>query len=113
MGWSIFSERCMKGSINFKVRIERMHDDRWVKKVCEHVGERSKWLKTCKRAVRKCGLKCNNTNPGRVVNMWQLENAENEGVFWTYSVWKKVTGMAVQEYGLKKWKEGMRSKTLK
>ena len=42
MAWSTFNKRCMKGSISFKVRIERMHDNRWVKKVCEHVGVRSK-----------------------------------------------------------------------
>ena len=41
----------------FKVRIERMEEDRWVKKVCKHVEMKSKWLKICKRVVRKCGLK--------------------------------------------------------
>ena len=73
--------------------IERIHDDRWVKRMCEHDGVRSKWLKTCKRVVRKCGLKCNNTNPGRVVSMWQLETAVNEGVFLTYSDWSGCAGI--------------------
>ena len=67
-------------------------------------------MKTCKRVVRKW-LKCSNTNPQRIASMWQLENAVNEGIFWTYSVRKKVMGVAVQEYGLKKCKERMRNKT--
>ena len=57
MGWSTFSERCMKGSIMYKKRIERMEDSRWVKKVCENMGQRSRWLCMCKRVVKRCGLK--------------------------------------------------------
>ena len=45
--------------------IEKMHDNRWVRKVCEHVGMKSKWLKTCKRVVKKCGLKCSSANPAK------------------------------------------------
>ena len=37
IGWSSFSERCIKGCMCFKIRIERMSEDRWVKKVCDHV----------------------------------------------------------------------------
>ena len=74
MGWSTFSERCMKCCMGFKVRIERMHENRWVRKVCEHVGEKSKWLKTCKRVVKKYGLKCSSTNQARMLSVscvWQ------------------------------------------
>ena len=56
MGWSSFSERCMKGSIMYK---KRMDENRWVKKVCEKVGLKSRWLGMCKRVVKKCGLKVN------------------------------------------------------
>ena len=56
MGWSIFSERCIKSGICFKVRIERMND-KGDKKVCEHIGVISMWLRTCKREVRKCEMK--------------------------------------------------------
>ena len=38
MGWSTFSERCMKVSIGYKIRIKRMPEDRYMKKVYEHVG---------------------------------------------------------------------------
>ena len=47
------------------------------------------------------------------MNMWQLENVINEGVHWTYKVSQKVIGVAVQTYGLKRGKEGMKNKTLK
>ena len=33
MGWSTFSERSMKGNIMYKVRLERMENERWAKKV--------------------------------------------------------------------------------
>ena len=42
MGWSTFSERCMKSSLVYKKRVERMEETRWVKKVCENVGQMSK-----------------------------------------------------------------------
>ena len=32
MGWSTFSEKCMKGCIGYKIRIKRMSNKRWVKK---------------------------------------------------------------------------------
>ena len=57
MRWSIFSERRMKECMMFKIEIERMEEDRWVKKVCKHVEVKSKWLKTYKRVVLKCGMK--------------------------------------------------------
>ena len=59
----------------------------------EHVsmkcGVKGKWLETFKRAVRKCGIKCNTINPGRAVSLWQSDSAANDGAFWTYSVWMK------------------------
>ena len=63
MSWSTFSERCMKVSIGYKIRIERIQEDICVKKVCEHVGIQSKWLKSCKDAVKKCGLKSGYVDP--------------------------------------------------
>ena len=32
MGWSTFGERCMKGCTMYKVRMERMSEERWVKR---------------------------------------------------------------------------------
>ena len=52
MRWSTFSERSMKGNM-YKLRVKRMPNQRWVKKVYKN-GERfSKWTKSCKRLVRK------------------------------------------------------------
>ena len=60
-----FTERRMKGNIMYKVRIERMGNERWVKKVYEHVGKESKWIKSYKRQVRKCGLNLRDDAFGR------------------------------------------------
>ena len=82
--------------------------------MCEYVAMKSKRLKTCKRVVKKCGLKCSSTIPAGRLSVWQLVNEGNESDLWTCSVWRKVIGMAVKMYGLQRWKDGMKSKmTLK
>ena len=58
VGWSIFSERSMKGNLIYKVRIDRMVSGRWVKKVYKGVGRESWWTKASKTLVRKYGLNC-------------------------------------------------------
>ena len=75
-----------KGCIGYKIRIERMSNERQVKKVYDHVGVRSKWLKVCKSAVIKCGLKCSRLNPTGRVSTWQIESTNNEGEFWSSSI---------------------------
>ena len=110
MGWSTFSERCMKGCMMYKVRIERMPDERWVKKVCERVSGGGKWLRTCKRVVRKCGFQ--NSAPGRHgVNRWQILGPNGDGQQWSEAVWKKAVKEHVSEYGRGKWRNGMQSKS--
>ena len=49
MGWSSFSERCIKGSIMYKRRID---ENRWVRKICEKLRSKSRWSCSCKRAVK-------------------------------------------------------------
>ena len=110
MGWSTVGERCMKVvSIMYKIRIGKMDENRWVRKVCEEVGQKSKWLGMCKRVVKKCGLKVNVVN--RRQNTWQVETMESEGVAWDIRVWKKVVNERVEEYGLRKWKQGISGKS--
>ena len=58
MGWSTFTERSMKGNIMYKLRVERMSNHSWVKKVYKDGSRFSKWTRSCKRLVRKCGLNC-------------------------------------------------------
>ena len=56
MGWSTFEDRCIKATLKYKVRLEKMGEDRWAKKVYRDVGNKSKWLKGCVRSVGKIGM---------------------------------------------------------
>ena len=56
MGWSSFYERHMKASILYKVRIDRMENTRWVKKMHLVVNRESKWLRTCKMLAKNVNL---------------------------------------------------------
>ena len=49
MGWSSFYERHMKACVLFKVRIDKMEYDRWVKRVHLITKGKSKWMKACRR----------------------------------------------------------------
>ncbi|KAF2349195.1 hypothetical protein FHG87_020049 [Trinorchestia longiramus] len=35
LGWSLFSERMVKDVVNYRVRIERMENKRWLKQIFE------------------------------------------------------------------------------
>ena len=67
----------------------------------------------CKRVVKKCGLKVSmERRTGRQV--WQVESMEDVIDAWSMKVWKKIVREKEEEYGLKKWKQGISSKrTLK
>ena len=111
MGWSTFSERSMKGNIMYKLRLERMSGARWVRKVYNDIGKESKWLKSCKRIVRKCGLACREDIFGRGhVAGWNVVCRNGEGYNWDERRWKKEVIEKVHEFGLNKWKGGMVSK---
>ena len=43
MGWSTFRERVMKGKMNYKIRLERMPNERIAKKVYEWNVSKSRW----------------------------------------------------------------------
>ena len=43
MGWSTFSEISMKGNIMYKLRLERMENESWVKRVNKDAKRYSKW----------------------------------------------------------------------
>ena len=108
MGWSTFSERNMKGNIMYKLRVERMGNDRWVKKVYNEVGKESKWAKSCKRLVKKCGLKC---REGVERGWWNVVCMNGEGYNWDVKKWKKEIQRNVSQYGLRKWRNGMENKS--
>ena len=111
----IFSERSMKGNIMYKLRVARMPNQRWVKKVHKDGGRFSKWTKSCKRLVRKCGLNCREDMFGRGhVAGWNVVCMSGDGSNWNERFWKKIVVEKVHEFGLNKWKKGMKSKkTLK
>ena len=56
MGWSTFEERYIKAALNYKVRLEKMGENRWAKKIYRDLGNSSKWIKRCVRAVHKIGM---------------------------------------------------------
>ena len=112
MGWSTFSERNMKGNIMYKVRLERMRNERWVKKVYEHVGKESKWIKSCKRLVKKCDLNYRENVFGRGhVQGWNVVCMNGDGYNWDEKKWRIEIGKKVNEFGWRKWKKGMENKS--
>ena len=66
---SKFFNKALSLQFKSKGRIKRRSDGKRVKKSVCHVGVKSKRMMTCKTEVKKCGLKCNSTNPCRVVIM--------------------------------------------
>ena len=58
MSWSTFSEWSMKGNIVYKIRLERMENESWVKRVYKDIERESKCTMACKRLVRKCVKLC-------------------------------------------------------
>ncbi|KAF2343308.1 hypothetical protein FHG87_025936 [Trinorchestia longiramus] len=53
LGWSLFSERMVNAVLNYKVRIERMENKRWVKQIFEWNLSESLWEKICWGHARK------------------------------------------------------------
>ena len=43
MGWSTFEERLFKEKLIFKIRLEKMDEDRWAKKCYQEVCTRNRW----------------------------------------------------------------------
>ncbi|MPC96497.1 hypothetical protein E2C01_091759 [Portunus trituberculatus] len=56
MGWSSFRERLVKATLRYKVRLERMDDERIVRKVYLWNESGSQWRKRCKRMTEGSGL---------------------------------------------------------
>ena len=86
-----------------------MPGERWVK-VCDLVGGKSRWLRTCKRCVRKCGMQ--DSAPIRHgMSRWEILGPNGDGRQWSETKWKKVVREQVSEYGRDKWRNGMQSKS--
>ncbi|KAF2355832.1 hypothetical protein FHG87_013414, partial [Trinorchestia longiramus] len=112
LGWSLFSERMVKAVLNYKVRIERMENESWVKRIFEWNLSRRLWEKICWRHARK--LKIRKTvcvRIGRTMDDWLLRSHGGKGMEWECNKWKKEIEKVTREYGLNKWKHSMNGKT--
>ena len=56
----------------------------------EQTGQKSKWFKTCKRVVLKCGLKVSASGVNGRQENWKITGPVNEGELWDGRTWKKV-----------------------
>ena len=112
MGWSTFEERYIKATLNYKVRLEKMGENRWAKKIYREMGNTSKWLKGCVRSVGKIGMgrKFELGQGGRGME-WKLCQGEGDDGDFEVREWKVIINKKVEEYGLEKWKRGMENKT--
>ena len=112
MGWSTFEERYIKATLKYKVRLEKMGEDRWAKKVYRDVGNKSKWLKGCVRSVRKIqmGRKFELREGVRDMDWKLCQGVGEEGDF-EVDEWKVIINRKVEEYGLEKWRRGMENKS--
>ena len=115
MGWSQFGERVTKSVLKYKVRMDRMGPERWVKRV--HVWSNcwSKWSKDCWKRARKCGCrKVWNVGLNMRVNEWRMVDESGRGQDWDMKKWKRWIDEQVKTNGVNKWRAGMRGKpTLK
>ena len=102
----------MKNQLRYKIRLERMGNERYAKKVYNEIGKGGKWVQSCGRNVKKCGLKKNwVVNRMGEVNGWRMDNANRSSGNISETKWKGMVGKEIEKYGLEKWKNGMIGKT--
>ena len=52
-GWSTFEERVAKGVLRYRMRLERMNQNRWARKVYEWTSLKSRWKKMSDKAMER------------------------------------------------------------
>ena len=109
MGWSTFNERRMKAALRYKVRLERMNDERWARKMYLWNMRVSKWNRKCHALVRKCDLNEIWAYPvhNRQGDEWLMTVQGVSGIEWDVKEWKKEIEKRVRICGLRIWKQGM------
>ena len=91
--------------------MERMSDERWVKRVAKWSGGQSKWMKGCWRNARMHGCqKVWRVQLNMNVEEWRMVDERGSGTEWDLSEWKKWIDKRVKEVGVRKWREGMHVK---
>ena len=111
MGWSSFEERIFKGELKYKIRLEKMRDVRWAKKVYLESGTKSKWNKNCIRIANKCGFGRVWVNGIGPTGEWRLAVTPGDNTDHDEGKWKGFINNRVQEYGLNKWLNGINNKS--
>ena len=107
LGWSSFEERMYKAQLRYKVRLEKMDDDRWAKKIYKQTARTSKWMGNCVRVVNKCGLTRRYLDTEGHGREWNLAITHDDATDYTIENWKVLINQKVKEYGLKKWRVRM------
>jgi hypothetical protein len=112
MGWSTFKERRMRSVLRYKVRLERMDDERWARKMYMWNIKGSKWARRCRALVRKCGMHeaWVRQGPAGPKDEWVVTVRGAIGIEWDEKEWKREINKRVKDYGLKVWKQGMEGK---
>ncbi|KAF2366571.1 hypothetical protein FHG87_002672 [Trinorchestia longiramus] len=110
--WNLFSEKMVKAVLNYKVRIERMEYERWVKQIFEWNLSESFWEKICRGHAKKLEIqKTAHVKIGRPMDDWLLRNHEGKGLEWDCNKGKKEIEKQTKEYRLNKRKHSMNGKT--
>ena len=106
MEYSLFSERMMKATIKYKIRLERMNEDRWVRRIRMWSLTGSRWVDSSKKMVRGCNLQ---TRAASVRNCeWRMVLESGDGMNWSVKQW---INERVEKVGLRKWREGIERKS--
>ena len=88
--------------VTYKVRMERMSNDKWPINVCMSNSRKILWEKECKRKVNGRGLQC--VRPrligGVFGERWMILNGAGEGREWTAKEWKILIDRCVKVIGL-------------
>ena len=89
MGYSLFSERMMKAPIKYKVPLERMNEDRSVRRIHMWNKTRSRWDDSCRKMVHGCKLQTRSASVRNCEWKMVLENGDGMNYLAVYE-WNDV-----------------------
>ena len=105
MGWSSVEERVSKTKLKYKIRVEGMEDEAWVRRIYKWTGGKSKWGRECRSRLRKIGIKEGRNGEWRDT-AGEVVVERGEGLI-------KHVVKRIEKSGLEEWRRGMeRKKTL-
>ena len=90
----------MKATIKYKVRLERMNEDRWVRRIHMWSLTGSKWVDSCRKMVHGCKLQ---TRAVSVRNCeWRMVLNNGDGMNWSVKQCINEINQRVRKVGLSK-----------